>query len=321
MRYIDVPETDLRPSALIIGAVCAVEGDPGDSFRLLDIFRDAGGNMIDSANIYGKFFPAGTNVCDQNIGKWLKLKGCRNSFIVTTKGGHPPVDKLDKPDLGKKDVQTHLDESLTALDTECIDLYYLHRDNVNIPAGEIIEYLNEFTDSGKIRYFGCSNWRPERIEEAQAYAGKHGLRGFVADQLLWNMGKVSMEKFPYPGCTNMDDKAYAYHLRTGMPAIAYESQARGLFQKMHKRENLPKSLTELYGSDENPGRLTRALSLCEQLGQPLSAVVLAYLTSQPFPTAALIGPRDETQLLDSLNAADLVLTPEQLNYIDKKHNP
>ena len=318
MRYMDIPGTGLKPSAIIIGAVCAVESDTKDAFRMLDIFREAGGNIIDSANVYGKWFPAGTNNCDENIGKWLKSRKCRDSFIVVSKGGHPPLDDFNKPRLNKNDVLYDLDESLKALDTDCIDLFFLHRDDINTPVEEIIGYLNEFIKSGKIRHIGCSNWNPERIKDAQIYAAKHGLQGFSVNQLLWSMADISLDKYPAPGCCKMDKTTYEYHKSSGLPAFAYSSQANGFFKKYIERDSKPVSddLIAQYGSEDNLLKLSRAVLLSEKTGQPLSAIVLSYLTSRPFPTAAIIGPRNDEQLTDSLQAADLTLTADDISFID-----
>jgi len=69
MKYLTIKETDLKPACISIGAICACEGDASYAFKQLDIYREHGGNVIDSANVYGKWFPAGKNVCDENIGK------------------------------------------------------------------------------------------------------------------------------------------------------------------------------------------------------------------------------------------------------------
>lgn len=301
-----------------MGSICSVEGSADDAYRILDMYRDAGGNMLDSANVYGKFFKAGTNICDEHIGKWMKMRGCRNSFIVETKGGHPAPSRPDVKRLRKTDVQADIEESLRALQTDVIDLFFLHRDDESIPAGEILEYLNEFKRDGKIRYFGVSNWSARRIREADGYAKQHGIQGFSADQTLWSMAEPDMTYYPWAGCTNMDQDAYELHEETGMAAFAYESQARGFFQKYHAggRANIPENLYKLYGSETNIDRYNRALMLAEEKQISLTAIILLYLLNRPFPSAALIGPRTEEQYLQSMEAADLILSKEEIRFID-----
>ena len=174
--------------------------------------------------------------------------------------------------------------------------------------------------SGRIRYFGCSNWRASRIIEADEYAKEHRLKSFSVNQLLWNMAVVDMGKYPWPGCTNMDDDAYKYHIQSGLAAFAYESQARGFFHKMHNgaEENISKALSEQYKSEKNKKRLNKALELCKETGKPLTVVILSYLLSQPFPSAAQITSSSVEQLNDSLQNADFRLTKEQLAFIESE---
>lgn len=318
MKYISIPGTDLKPAKIVMGSICSIEGPADDAYRILDMYRDAGGNILDSANVYGKFFKAGTNVCDENIGRWLKERGCRDDFIVETKGGHPDPSRPGIKRLKREDVLADIEESLRALQTDEIDLFFLHRDDESIPAGEIVEYLNEFKKQGKIRYFGVSNWRAGRIREAEAYAREHGIQGFSVDQTLWSMAEPDMRYYPWEGCTNMDSAAYEMHEQTGMAAFAYESQARGFFQKYHKggKENVPENLYRLYWSEKNIGRYERALDLAEEKGLSLTAVVLLYLLNRPFPSCALIGPRTQEQYLESMEAADKSLTKGEIRYIE-----
>ncbi|MBU9727856.1 aldo/keto reductase [Diplocloster modestus] len=317
MRYVQIPHTELRPAVLSMGSICSVEGPVTDAYRILDMYRDAGGNLLDSANVYGKFFPAGTNICDIHIGNWLKSRGCRNRFIVETKGGHPDVKDFTRSRLDIESVRSDIEESLAALQTDSIDLFYLHRDDRSLPVGEIIEYLNDFRKVGLIRHFGCSNWEPDRICQAQAYAAAHGLEGFAANQLLWSMADADMRHYPWGGCTNMTAEAFDYHRTADMAVFAYESQARGFFQKYRDGggKAVPENLLALYGSPRNIARYKRAVRLAEDKDLPLSAVILAYLTSAPFPSGALIGPRTPEQFEDSMTAADIELTPEEFIYL------
>ncbi|MDF1516139.1 MAG: aldo/keto reductase, partial [Anaerolineae bacterium] len=165
MRYHPIPGTDLSPSVICMGGgPLSVEGSSDKLYALLDNFYALGGTFIDSANIYGKWLPNGENVCDQHIGAWINSRGVRDDVVVTSKGGHPHLDSMTISRLSKDEVAADLDESRQALHCDTIDLYYLHRDDENLPVSMMIDYLNDFVSSGKIRYFGVSNWRIERVE-------------------------------------------------------------------------------------------------------------------------------------------------------------
>ena len=145
MRYRAIPGTNLKPSVICMGGgPLSRENDDEAVFQLLDAYYKLGGNFIDSANVYGKWLPSGKNVCDINIGKWIKSRGLQDEIIITSKGAHPPLDNMIKPRLQRDAVSRDLDESLSALGCGCIDLYYLHRDDPSIPVETIIDYMNGF---------------------------------------------------------------------------------------------------------------------------------------------------------------------------------
>lgn len=319
MRYAAIPGTKLVPSVISMGGgALSIEKDIQTVYRLLDLFYEQGGNMIDSANVYGKWLPSGNNVCDRNIGKWLKTRGLRDKMIVTTKGAHPPLSDMSQSRLNRQSLRTDLEESLSALGVECIDLYYLHRDDPAVSVAEIIDMLNDLVSQGKIRYFGASNWSVNRIRQAQEYAGKSGLQGFSANQIMWSFAIPDMAEVADPTLAAMDETAHQYHEESGLTAVAYASQARGFFQKYAQKDTkpLPSQLEAIYGSHQNIGRYERASKLAGELGQSLSAVTLGYLLNQPFPSVAIIGSRTPEQILDSIKAADILLTPEQISYLE-----
>lgn len=317
MQYVEIPKTDLKTAAIVMGSVCCVEGPVDDAYRMMDMYRAAGGNMLDSANVYGKFFAKGTNICDEHIGNWLKSRKCRNEFLVVSKGGHPDPKGDGSSRLRKEDIRHDLEESLRSLGTDVIDLYYLHRDDVNVPVGEIIEYMNEFKGEGLIRFFGASNWCAKRVTEGVLYAEKHDLEGFVADQTLWSMAKPVMEYYPWSGCTNMDGAAWDMHCKSGMMAFAYESQARGFFQKYGKYglAGMPEQLRNLYGQEENIRRYELAEKIAQEKEISLAAIGILYLLGSPFPSAALIGPRTLEQFEESMQAADLKLSEDEIRML------
>ncbi len=226
MRTMSIPCTDLKPSVIGMGGgPLTVEGKDLEVWKLLDTYYELGGSFIDSANIYGKWLPSGQNVCDFNIGKWLREQKVRDQMVITSKGGHPLLSEMSKPRLQKKEVAWDLDESLNALGVDYIDLYYLHRDDQTIPVEEVIDYLGDFVKQGKIRYFGASNWTASRIKAAQVYANQTGKQGFVANQLMWSLATPDMSKASYPGLVSMDHESKQFHFNSGLAGIAYESQA------------------------------------------------------------------------------------------------
>ena len=171
MRYRNIPGTDLYPSSICLGTgLMGSTIDREHSFQLLDTLVEMGGNFIDTAHVYGDWVPGGKSLSEKTIGIWAKERGIRNRVMIGTKGAHPALSSMSIPRLSHREIVNDLDESLEYLQTEYVDLYWLHRDDPNRPVADILETLNEQVAAGKIRYFGCSNWRVQRIREAMQYA-------------------------------------------------------------------------------------------------------------------------------------------------------
>jgi aryl-alcohol dehydrogenase-like predicted oxidoreductase len=217
------------------------------------------------------------------------------------------------PRMSDKEIASDIDASLQHLQTDTIDLYWLHRDDPSRPAGEIIEALNSHIKAGKLRFIGCSNWRAARIAEAQSYAMAHGLKGFSANQMMWSLAGINTANLPDKTLVAMDQELYAYHLSTGLAAIPFSSQAQGLFNKLAagKLASIPKP----YQAVDNEKRLSRILSLQAETGFSITQTGLAYLTSQPFTTVPIVGCKNMTQLKDSLSAGDVTLTAQQVRFL------
>ncbi|MDB5084226.1 MAG: aldo/keto reductase [Bacilli bacterium] len=315
MIYKQIPGSDLTCSSICLGTGSfGTAIDEASSWKLLDTFVEAGGNFIDTANVYGDWVPGVKSASEKTIGKWLKLRGNRDNLLVATKGAHPELSNMHISRISKADIVHDLDASLTHLGTDVIDLYWLHRDDQAHPVGDILETLNEQVTAGKIRYFGCSNWTSSRIREALNYASKHGLQGFVGNQMMWSLARVNPTGVGDSTLVMMDEELEALHTHTGLAAIPYSSQANGFFNKMHNG-NLNERFQKKFLSEENNNRYARVKKLAEELSLSITELVLGYLMSQPFITIPIIGCKTIDQLKDSLQAADLQLDQSQVNYL------
>ncbi len=317
MNAVTLPGTDLAVSRVCLGTGGLGTALTRDgSFALLDAFADAGGNFIDTAHVYGNWVPGDRHQSEKTIGPWLKSTGQRDRFIVATKGGHPELATPHISRLSPEEITTDLSESLDLLGIDTIDLYWLHRDDPARPVGEMLEVLNQHVEAGLIRSFGCSNWRPERIREAHNYAAMHALRPFVASQVFWSLAVPNPGAMP-ADCPPMDAEAAALYATSGMSVLAYSSQARGFFTKASTGgvQSLKEGVRRAYENAETLARLTRAEELARRLGTSVTAVVLAYIMSQPFVGVPIVGSHTPEQLRDSLSGADLTLPPDLLHYL------
>lgn len=315
MHTVTLPNTDLVVSQLCLGST-----DIGstisreNSFRLLDAFIAGGGNFVDTASVYANWLPGQRSISEKTIGAWLKQSGKRNRVVIATKGAHPEMTTMHISRMAPADIIDDLDASLRNLQVDTIDLFYLHRDDPRRPVAEVIETLNTQVRLGKIRFYGCSNWRTERIAAAQEYARSHGSQGFVADQMMWSLAEIDSSAFGDPTMVAMDDVLWRYHQQSGMAAIAYSSQANGFFHKLASGgdDRLSATQLRLYGGEHNRVLSRRIQQIAHNSGLTITQIVLGYLLSQPFITVPIIGCKTLTQLHDSLTAADVRLTGEQM---------
>ena len=293
---------------------------PDDSLRMLDAFVEAGGNFADTAHIYASWLPDGEGQSERALGRWLQSRRPRN-FLVATKGAHPKLDTMGDSRLAPQDIERDLSESLERLQLDSIGLYWLHRDDPDVPVSEIMQALSEHVRAGLVGAIGASNWSPSRIEAANAYAREHGLPQFCASQIGWSLAETNDAARGAGNTLQMDAETLSWHRRANFAAIAYSSQANGFFAHALARspeEATPKqkSLAPSYASERNSQRHERAAQLARELGRTPNEIALAWVWSQSFPSVAIIGPRSLEQLQSSLRAADLKLSPEQAAWLE-----
>lgn len=318
MKLITLPNTELRVSEICLGTG-PLGGELGraESFALLDAFVEKGGNFIDSAHVYSDWIPGEKSRSEKLIGAWLNERHNRQEIIIGTKGAHPRLESMHIPRVSPQEIITDLDESLAYMQVDKIDLYWLHRDDPTRPVEEIVDTMNAQVKAGKIRYFGASNWRKDRLREAQDYAARAGIQAFSADQVFWNAAVIDPKAIPDKTMVVMDSDLIEYHRATRLPAIPYTSQANGLFDRMTKGtlDKLGPMALKMYPEAANRSRYERICQVAEQTGKTVNQIVLAYLMNQPFVTIPIIGTKRIDHLYDSLQASGTYLTPEQLDFL------
>jgi aryl-alcohol dehydrogenase-like predicted oxidoreductase len=321
MLFTAFPQTSLKPSVLCLGTgAFGSDVSVDDSFAMLDAFAEAGGNFADSAHIYAAWLPDGAGKSERTLGQWIASRKPDN-FLVGTKGAHPHLETMDVPRPTPGCIARDLDESLQRLRLDTVDLYWLHRDDPQIPVDEVIDALNEHIAAGRIRALGASNWSVARIEEANRQASRKKVAGFCASQIGWSLAEVNKQVRGAGGTVAMDDQIMQWHRASGLPVAAYSAQAYGFFAHplpVEGAELTPKqkSLAPSYLSLKNQMRYARAEELGRRLGRTAHEVALAYLWNQSFPSVAIIGPRSLKQLRGSLNAADLQLSADDISLLE-----
>lgn len=304
MDYGAIPDVGERISRLVLGSMVFHPDSLDNTFELLDAFVASGGNVVDTAYVYG-----GGN-SERALGMWLRARGARSAVKIVAKGGmgkYPDGATMVSPEL----IRDQLSASFDRMRVDSVDLYVLHRDDPRVPVGELVDCLNGYVEAGLIRAFGGSNWRHERIAAANEYAARRGVRGFVASSPNLALA-VPLEPM-WPDCVSIsgDREALDWYRQTQLPILAWSSQARGFFSGRFTPESAPDlDVRRVYYSDENWERLSRVRELSTRLGRSLSQVALAWALHQPLNVFPLIGPRNVDELDDSLGALDIELSAE-----------
>ena len=271
----------------------------------LDAFYEAGGNLFDTAYVYG----AGRT--EAIFGDWHTSRNVpREEIVLIGKGAHSP---LCYPDM----IAKQLDQSLARLKTDYVDAYFMHRDNLEVPVREFVDAMDAEVRRGRIRgIFGGSNWTRERMDEAAAYAAKNGKQAPAA--LSNNFSLAEMLDPIWAGCVAASDDEWKAWLQSRqIPNFAWSSQGRGFFTDRAGRDKHDdEEIVRVWYSDRNFVRRDRAIELAQKLGRHPIHIALAYVIAQPFPVIPLIGPRTIAELEDSLSALDIKLTAEQVKWLE-----
>ncbi len=305
MKYSD--SFGKRSSKILLGT--AYFGDTisqETAFQIMDCYYEMGGRHIDTARLYAN------GEAEKVIGKWLAFRNPADIF-VSTKGGYYEPDLGEKPRINEIELRYDLEQSLSALGLKNIEFYWLHRDDENTPVSKIVDFMNSLVKEGKIKQFGASNWRSERIGEANRYAQENGLLGFSASQIRFNPAYCLGER---GGLVGMDAHEFAFYKQNNMPVVAYSSQAKGFFSKMAEQGEsaLSEKAKKRYLCEENLRRLAIIKEIAEQYHCSVASTVCGVLCSIPevdvFP---IIGGRNVSQIEDSMRGADLTIPEEVVN--------
>ena len=291
---------------------------------VFDEFVSEGGNCFDTARHYGN--------AELVFGEWMKNRGVRDDLVVITKGAHTP-------NCDPETVTSQLFESLERLQVDFIDIYFLHRDNLDVPVGEFVDVLNKHHEAGRIGVFGGSNWSLERVDEANGYAARNGLTGFTV--LSNHMSLARMVEAPWDGCLAASDaESWAWLVERQMPLFPWSVQARGFFVGERVRRptrgvigrlgrslqsTLPfipsqrrddPELVRCWYSADNFERLRRVREMADRQGMAAISVALAYVLRQPSPTFPLIGPLSVEEARSSMAALDVELSAEDVRWVN-----
>jgi len=316
MEYIKVKGIEKPFSKLVMGTAW-FDPDQEDLIdEMMNAYVEAGGTVIDCGRYYG----VGANA-EKLLKRWLDRSGCRNKVVIIDKAGHPIITPDEehhpeywrvKPELITEDLYYGLFHT----GCEYFDLYEMHRDDPKVPVGELMDRLEEHRKQGLIKAYGVSNWEIPRVEEAIAYCESKEYQGLSANNPSFSLAKVHAPR--RPGTVHMDEEQVKWHEgREDIALISWASQAAGFFvEGLYQRNgSAPQWIQDVYFSDENFERMERAKKLAKEKGVESVNIALAYVLCRRFPVAAVIGSRNIKELQSCINAMNIQLTTEEIDYL------
>ncbi|WUD74196.1 aldo/keto reductase [Streptomyces sp. NBC_00510] len=303
MALIGNSDLDVFPLCLG-GNVFGWTSDEATSFEVLDAYAEAGGNFVDTADVYSAWVPGHTGGESETvIGSWLAKRGRRDDVVVATKvGSHP-----DFKGLKAATVKAAAEESLRRLGTDRIDLYYTHYDDPATPVEEIVGALDELVREGKVRHVAASNISPERLAASLEFAEREGLTKYVALQQHYNL----VERESYEGPLREVVEAH------GLASVPYFGLARGfLTGKYRPGVTVDSPRAQGAGAYLESERGPRVLAALDEVaaahGVEPASVALAWLRTRPTVVAPIASARTPAQLTALLASAPLEVTAAEL---------
>lgn len=305
-RRIGNSSIEIAPLALG-GNVFGWTADEQTSVRLLDAFVDAGGTMIDTADVYSAWAPGNQGGESESvIGRWLKRDPAKRAqVVIATKVGF-------MAGLKPETIAPACESSLRRLGVDTIDLYYQHTDDAGVPLADSLGAFDALATAGKIREIGLSQFTPERLREAVRVCADNGLRRPCALQCWYNL--VEREKLE----GQLRDAA----IECGLGILPFYGLANGfLAGKYRSRDDLTKSVRGLRNVAYLEGRGPRVLQALDAVaaenGASLASIALAWTMAQPGITAPIASATSLEQLGEIVAALKLQLTPAQVARLDE----
>lgn len=310
MNYRQMGRTGLRVSELCLGAMTfGRETTESDSYKILDHFAEAGGNFIDTADVYSE------GASEEIVGRWLRRKN-RDDFVIATKVRFSTGPGTNDVGLSRKHIMAGIENSLRRLGTDYVDLYQIHAWDPATPLKETLSALNALVAAGKVRYLGASNVTGHQLQKAIDLSRANRWEPFTCLQPLYNLLDRAIEWELVPVCRS-----------EGMGIIPWSPLRGGWLSGKYRRGmSAPPSGTRVqdagkhgwgerwseYATDRTWDVIDALLAVAEESAKTPAQVALNWVLNRPVVTAPIIGVRSMAHLEDNLGAVGWALSAEQL---------
>ncbi len=305
-NYLTLANTDISVHPLCLGTnVFGWGADEAQSFKILDAYIDYGGNFLDTADAYSQWKDGNAGGESETIiGKWMKARGNRDKIILATK-----VAKLTtRRGLSPENIKAALADSLERLQTDYIDIYYSHEDDLTVPTIETLATYTKLIEDGKIRYIAASQHKADRFEQALLISKENNLAAYIALQDHYNL--IVREPF--------ESEQAAIVSKYNLSALPFYGLAKGFLTGKYRVGQTVNSVRSASAAEYLDQRGIAILNLLDEVAKetkaPLAAIALAWLRSHPAVSTPIASARTVEQLAEIIQIVEL--SADQLNRIN-----
>jgi aryl-alcohol dehydrogenase-like predicted oxidoreductase len=307
--------TDMQVAELCLGGnVFGWTADEQTSFAVLDAYHEGGGNFIDTADTYSTWVPGHEGgESEAVLGRWMSARRNRDRVIIATKLGSRMNNDPHRQGLSRQYMLKEVEDSLRRLQTDYIDLYQAHRDDLDTPLEETMATFNEMIQQGKVRSIGASNYSAARLAEALKVSDQHGYARYQSLQPPYSL--VNREEY------ERDLKQLCIEQR--LSVITYSSLASGFLSgKYRQGQDMPsspraKGIQQRYMNEHGFRILEEVDRIARAHNATPSQVSLAWILAQPGITAPIASATTVEQTRELLGAVSLKLTDEEIQSLDR----
>lgn len=312
MEYRRLGNSGLKVARICLGTMqFGWTADEKAAFEVMDAYAEAGGNFIDTADVYSAWVegnPGG--VSEEIIGRWMKARGNRHLMVVATKFNGRMWPGPNGDGLSRGHVMKAIDDSLRRLQTDYIDLYQTHWPHYDTPQEETLRALDDLVKVGKVRYIGCSNEPAWRLVKAMWISDKYNLHRFISLQPPYSLVRRA----------DFERELEAVCLDQGIGVIPYSPLQGGFLTGKYRRGQIAESARaeglKRYFTEKNFDLIELLDQIGKRHGATVTQVALAWMLQRPVITSPIIGANNVAQLKDILGSLEVKLSEEDVKAID-----
>ena len=323
MQYItikDVNGKDIKLSKYVLGAPEHNKYDREACFKVIDRFRELGGNAFDLARFYG--WPD-YGACERIVAEYIKDRDCRDEVVVIDKGAMPELNKdttFKRLRITREAILGDFYTSIDDMGIGPVDCWLLHRDDESKPIPYIMDIMQELVESGLTRSIGVSNWSIARIKEANEYQESLGRPKLVLSEIQWGYSYLTKKMRNDESVVIMNPEVHKEYEEYPIPIIAYTSQCGGLYSYLYSGKETWDTLSGWsrpgYKCKGNMQRFEKVKQYCDEHGCSPAALITAYLTNNSIECGPIIGSHSIEQVEDTMSGRDLVLDQATIDWMD-----